>query len=400
MRRTAWVPLADQLLANASNFLFTILVAGEASPEAFGRFAVGYSVVVFAVGMWRSGLGYQVSLKAGDHLALAGEARMALGATAATSPFLALVVLVVAGVGPGSSVVLAAGLALATPFVLAQDLLRYTAVAANRAGVALASDSAWTGLLGVAVVLRMAGSLEAGSLILLWAGGAALGTAILAVGLRIAPRLAGAREWIGRSWRGRTHLVTQGVVVGASVPITTAVIALLAGPEVAGGVAGAGVLMAPVNSLVAWLSLTLLAGVAQLPEARKVRAAASAGVATALLTIGWGSLLLLVPDQLGEVVLGQTWQAASEALPVVGTQYAIGVLAGTGTLLLVSLGRTRAVMSTGFAVATARVALGWVAASTFATVFAAAVAETIAMMVWLGAVSMCVHAAIRHRATA
>jgi O-antigen/teichoic acid export membrane protein len=382
MRRARWAPLADQVLANASNALFTVLVAGVAAPAAFGRFAVGYAIVAFAVGAWRSGLGYQVSMKAGDPEAVRTEARRAVGATAVAAPLLGVVALAVIGIGPAGDPTLAWGLALATPFVLLQDLLRFAAVAAGRAIVALASDAAWTALLVVAVGLRVVGRLDAVTLVALWASGAVVGTVILAVSLRVAPKVSGSLAWARESWRMRIHLVGGGLVAGASVPITAGIVALVAGPEIAGGVAGAALLMAPVNSLVAWLSLTLLARAAVVAEGRKAALFLKAGLGTAALTLLWGLVLLAVPESLGRILLGDTWLFVAQGVPVIGLQYAVAVLAATGTLFLVATGKTRAVLVTGIVVAVARVGFGWIAATIWGTVLAAVLAESLAMAVW------------------
>ena len=386
MRFARWVPLADQVMANASNALFVLLVAGASSSSAFGRFAVGYSVLVFAVGVWRNGLSYHVSLRAGDSAGLEDESNRAVAVTLLTSPVLAALILVIVGIGPGANPALAWGLALATPFVLTQDLLRYSAVAAGRAPIALVSDSAWTGFLVVALVLRIQGQLTASELIGLWVVGAVVACGILGLALRTSPRFAGSRTWIRQSWLGRTHLVTAGVISGLSVPVTAAVVAVLAGPAVAGGIAGAGVLMAPTNTLVAWLSLTLLARAAHLSDQDSRATFIRAGLATAALTLVWGFALLLVPDWLGEALLGQTWPSSAEAIPIVGLQYGVGVLASTGGLLLVALGLSRAFLASALVVAIARVCFGWVAAATVATVFSVAVAETLAMGMWLACV--------------
>ena len=386
MRMARWTSLADQVMSNASNWIFTVLVAGLTTPAVFGRFAVAYSVLTFAVAALRTGLGYQVSMKAGDRAGVHEESSRAVGATLATAPALALVVLAVAGMGPGTDSALALGLAVGTPFVLIQDLLRYSAVAARRTEAALVSDTAWTVLLLVAVVLRTQGRLDVGVLISLWVIGSVVATAILFWALRIAPLLRGAGRWVRDSWRGRAHLMSGGLVAGASVPITAGIVALVAGPEVAAGVAGAGLLMAPVNSLVAWMSLTLLARAAIQGGAKKASVSVKVGAGAALLAALWGLTMLLVPDDFGRILLGEAWPKAAEAMPIVWIQHAVAVLAATGNLFLISAGRTRAVLGNGVAVAIARTGLGWIAAVTVATVLAAAVAETLAMAIWLASV--------------
>ena len=381
-----WASLADQVMSNASNWLFTVLVAGIAAPAAFGRFAVGYSVFTFAVSVLRTGLSYQVSMKAGDRDALHEESRRAVGATLAVALPLAVVVLAVVGLGSGTDPALAWGLAVATPFVLTQDLLRYAAVAADRTNAALLSDSLWTALLLVAVALRTQGLLSVSGLVLLWVTGSILAAAILVWALRIAPLLKGAGDWIRRSWRGRVHVVGGGLINGASVPLTAGIVAFVAGPVVAAGVAGAGLLMAPVNSLVAWMSLTLLARASAEDGSRRRAVFLKVGLGAAALAAGWGLMLFFVPESIGHALLGQAWPMSIQAIPVIWIQHALAVLAATGNFYLISIARTRAVLGNGVVVAVARTALGSLAAFLIGSVFAAATAETLAMAVWLGAV--------------
>lgn len=387
MRRTRATSLADQVLANASNALFTFLVAGAASPAAFGRFAVGYAVLAFGVSAWRTGLSYQISMKAGDPAAVRDESRSAVAASLIAAPFPALLVLVVTGTGPLTDPALAWGLAIATPFVLTQDLLRYAAVAANRARAALISDSVWTALLGAAVLLRVLERLDTATLVALWTGGAAVATLLLLWALRLMPRFTGVRSWISESWKGRSHLLGGGLIAGASVPVTSALVAVIASPEVVGAFTGAGQLMAPVNSLLAWLSLTLLAHGAAAEPSRKVRVFAKTGGIAAGLTLAWSLMLILLPEPIGTALLGETWVNVVPVLPIAAAQYTISVLAGTGDLLLMSMGRTRQVLNNGLVVAGARIGLSCAGAALFGTAIARSLAEALTMVAWLGSVA-------------
>lgn len=383
MRAARLAPLADQVLANTSNWLFTVLVAGLTSSATFGRFAVGYTALTFAIAVWRNGMGYQISMQAGDIDSIRQESSRATAATLLLAPPLGLLILVVAGIGPSADLTLAIGLAVATPFVLVQDLLRYSAVASNRAAAALASDAVWAALIVAAIPLRIAGRLDLTTLISLWVVGSMLGTAIIVWALRIAPKLRNLRQWLGQSWRGRTHLVGGGLIAGASVPLNSALIAAIAGPEIAGGVVGAVVMMAPLNALVAWMSLTLLARSSLLDQRGKMRLFARTGAFMAALSVAWGFSLLLVPAPVGQVLLGQVWLSAANVMPLVGIQYAFSLAATTANLWLVAEGNTPPVLINGIVVALARLALGAIAAATVSTVLAAVVAETVAMAIWV-----------------
>lgn len=382
MRFVRWTALVDQVLSNASNSLLVFLIAGTSAPESFGRFAVGYSMLAFAVGMWRNGLGYQISLRADDEDAVHIESRRALAASIAISPIIAIPVFLFTALGPGGDTGLALGLALATPFVLTQDVLRYSAVAAGDAWSALQSDLAWTVFLLEALALRMTGQ-GAGTLIFLWLAGAVVATGVLLWRRRLVPIFEGSFHWMADSWRGRAHLVAGSLVAGASVPLTAAIVAWIAGPAVTGGTAGAGVLMAPTNSLVAFMTLTLLASASGIAPARRYGLFRRAGLAAAVMTLGWGFILMLIPDWLGTALLGETWDLSQQAVPLIGLQYALGVLAQVATLLLVSLELNRKSHATSWVIAVARVFLGAGSSLIAATVFSVTAGQTLAMAIWL-----------------
>lgn len=384
MRR--WVTFVDQVLANASNALFTILVARMASPATFGQFTVGYAVLAFAVLGWRNGLGYQVSLRAGNEAAVHREMNRAVAVSLLVGPLIALVVLLVIQAGEAGSLELALGVAIATPFVLTQDLLRYAAVAAHRVRSALASDVVWTAALGVAVVLLVLDRLTLTLLVTLWTGGAIAATALLVIQLKVRPRRAGLGGWVRASWRGRTQLISGALTSGGAAPIAAGIVAATAGPQIAGGVAGAGTLMAPVNALMAWLSLTLLANTAAVDAKAKRVAFVKASIAAAAVTIPWGLVLLAFPDALGTMLLGETWFYTKQALPLVGLQYALSAMANVGILLLISFGRTRSVLTNGIISAVARIACWTFAGTMVGSVLSVTIADATTMAIMLIAV--------------
>lgn len=373
--------LIDQVLSNASNALLVFLIAGSSSPSEFGRFAIGYSVLAFAVAVWRNGLGYQVSLKAGDVPGLRSESGRAVAVSVVGSTVVSALIFLMMSIGSGADLWLATGLALATPFVLTQDVLRFAAVASGRARDALGSDLVWTVFLCVAVPLRIAGK-SAQSILALWMLGAVVATVLILWRLQIAPMFDGALEWVKSTWRGRAHLVMGSVVSGVSVPISSTVVAVLAGPAVTGGVAGAGILMAPTNSLVAFQTLTLLAKGATLPADERRRQFTRAGAITAAVTLCWAALIPFLPDQVGVGLLGETWNLSQQAFPLVGVQYAVGVMAQIVALLLISLGLYAASHLASWVLAISRVLLAAATSMLVASVFAITAGQTVAMIIW------------------
>ena len=146
------IGLVDQGMSSLSNVLAVIMVAQSLSAPAFGSFSVTYAVLIFLLTLSRSYFGTQLTLT-DSHAAAWERASSALGAVLLLAP-----VLVVATGGIGlllsnqTDFAIAIAVAVAAPLVCLQDLLRYVAVAVGSPHVALASDTVWAAITGVAAL--------------------------------------------------------------------------------------------------------------------------------------------------------------------------------------------------------------------------------------------------------
>ncbi|MFP5255286.1 MAG: hypothetical protein ACLGI8_05480 [Acidimicrobiia bacterium] len=349
--------LVDQVLSSGSGLLLFVLVAREADPATFGALSVAVIVHGFLLGVVRAAVGDVVLLRcrrpdaharpeAAVGLFLAGAAGLA--ATAG---------LLLVGAALGGTVgELLAIVALAAPFVYAQDLLRSVAYGAGRVHDAIALDGTWLGVQAVAsAALLAAGAASPTALMLAWAAGAvasAVGGSLLA---RLRPRRASLARW-WREERARAagfvgdFLVSTGLVQAAFL-LLGAVLPL----DEFGALRVAFVSLSPLANLLAGvrtMTLAHLAGLRPHPLGAR-RRSGELSVAFAAAGAVYGAVLVAVPTAWGGQVFGESWAAAAELVGIVavgealrlGTFSAIDLVKVLGSPL--DLVRTRAAATTG-----------------------------------------------------
>jgi O-antigen/teichoic acid export membrane protein len=320
--------LGDQVLSGLSNFLAVAVVARGTDPEEFGHFAVAYAVLIALLTVARQLWGTRVAMTATPAHAL-GETRRLLGAIAWAAPAGAvlLVLASVAVTGPAALPVIGI-LALALPVVAAQDLCRYAAIAAGRPLVAVASDGVWVLVVVAAYALRP----TIVPALLFWLGGAFLALLVASVALRVAASMS--QGWAALRRRHKTSEVNALSAVSFSIAtyIALGLATLTVGSAAAGSLRGASTLMAPVNSLFAFVSLALLPVAYRTATSRLPRLVVRVALFLLGLSAAWGALLLVAPDMVGRLVLGDTWSGARSVLPFTVIEY-LGLAVTLGVAL-------------------------------------------------------------------
>ena len=385
MPRTARTPrlgrsiatAVDQVASSASNAVLVLAVAGVSGTRELGAFGVAYAALTMLVTIQRGMFAVHISLKADQPVAVTAEAQRALASLILLSPVSAAVVLVAGVLGWQELGAAGALLAVATPIVLLQDCLRFTAIAHQRAGVTLLADSVWFAAGLGALAWRWIGEPTMGDVVALWAAGAAAALILLAGRLRIRPDFHRLLPWLAGSWRGRIHLSLGAVVGAASVAVAAACVGAFAGTSVYGALAGAGQLMAPINVLVALIPLAVLPAAMRREPTARARLFWTAGLVVAAASLCVGFLLPHLPAGLGELLLGQTWPLARELSPTLGVQYALIALAAAGAALLTSLAATSAVLLLSVAQAVARVGVATAVSIWLGTAIGVARGETL-----------------------
>ncbi|MFC9699728.1 hypothetical protein ACFTWD_03355 [Streptomyces sp. NPDC056943] len=330
--RLSW-GLADQAVCSMTNFAVGIYVARSLGLVAFGVFSlawVTYGVVLsVSRGLATDPLVVRFSgvPAASWRAATARSAGTALGVGTAVGAVCLVVGLSLGGrVGPAF-----ACLGVVLPGLLLQDAWRFSFFAAGTGKKAFANDL----LGGVALVPAMVLAARVGNVaafVLAWGAAAAVAAAYGGFQSGIRPRLTGAREWI-REHRdlGYRYLVENVGVSGAS-QLRAYGLGLIVGVGAVGVVRGAELLLGPFLAVLMGLSLVTVAEAArvlrQAPH-RLGRFCLLLGGGQAAAALLWGAALLLVPDRVGELVLGDVWSAASELI-VPATLGVVGAGLGTG----------------------------------------------------------------------
>ncbi|MGX1671060.1 hypothetical protein [Streptomyces sp. NPDC055400] len=338
--RLSW-GLADQAASSLSNFVVGIYVARSLGVTAFGVFSlawVTYGVVLnVSRGLATDPLVVRFSgvSDASWRGAVARSSGTALGVGAAIG-----VACLVVGLGLGGSVGPAfACLGVLLPGLLLQDAWRFSFFAAGTGRKAFVNDLVW----GVALVPALVVAAHVGTVaafVLAWGASAtvAAGYGCLQSGIR--PRLTGARGWL-REQRdlGYRYLVENVSLSGAS-QLRAYGLGAIVGVGAVGAVRGAELLLGPFLAVLMGLSLVTV------PEAARVLRRAPQRLGHFCLLLGggqaaaallWGGALLLMPDRLGELVLGGVWPSAAElivpvTLSVAGAGLGTGAAAGLRAL--------------------------------------------------------------------
>ncbi len=348
--RTAVVcSVADQGVAALTNIAVVIVAARQSTAAGFAVFSVAYTVFAVLLGLSTAYVGQSLVLERGENRSVRTACRSAVAFTACASSVLgalaaaALWPATTTGEGGLTGGLLA--LALVLPVVLTQDSLRYAFSALRMPHLALASDVL---RLAVAVPALVVQPQEAAPARLLAVWGLSALPALAAGLLLLAPRVRDAgtelRRYVRRGHLGRRFAV-EFSVGNAGTQLAVIGLGLWATPLAVGALRGATTLFGPLNVLFNAATgfgppLLARAGTAT----RTARSAALVGGVLAVVAAGWATVLALLPDRAGRMLLGDTWAAASALLPATGSQYAVMAL-GTCALLTLRVLRPRATLS-------------------------------------------------------
>ncbi|MEU4346016.1 hypothetical protein [Streptomyces sp. NPDC023838] len=338
--RLSW-GLADQAASSISNFVVGIYVARSLGLTAFGVFSlawVTYGVVLnVSRGLATDPLVVRFSgvSDASWRGAVARSSGTALGVGAALGAACLVVGLGLGGrVGPAF-----ACLGVMLPGLLLQDAWRFSFFAAGAGRKAFINDVVW----GVALVPAMVVAAHAGNVaafVLAWGASATVAAAYGYLQSGIRPRATEARGWLGEQRDlGYRYLVENVSLSGAS-QLRAYGLGAIVGVGAVGAVRGAELLLGPFLAVLMGLSLVTV------PEAARVLRQAPHRLGRFCLLLGggqasaallWGGALLLMPDRLGEFVLGDVWHSSARlivpvTLAVAGAGLGTGAAAGLRAL--------------------------------------------------------------------
>lgn len=306
----------DQAIAGASNVLIAIFAARVLGVASFGLFGIVLLVYGIVLGISRALVGDPLLVHTREAEQRPGDA---IGSSCLLGTALAIVVLLGGIVSTVWSSELGYGLialAVCVPLLMLQDLGRYLGFAVQRPSRSVVLDAVWLGLVVIAVaVLLVSGTRSLTWFIVAWAGSGAV-TGLLLFRQHPEARVALSLGWIRFTWMfSWRYLISYTSTQGAAL-VSSSVVGGVAGARSLGAIQGSILLARPFGT---FQLAAVAAGVSDisrnLVEPLQVRRRGSRITAlvgsVALIN---GAVMLVLPDKLGELVLGATWQSAKPLL--------------------------------------------------------------------------------------
>ena len=341
----AW-GLGDQILSSASNFLIAFLAANQLTAGDFGSFVLALAICNLVVWLARA--------LASDPLSVAhaGDEPDSLRTAVRASATAALLVgtlsgLVVAGIGltlGGDLGLLFLVTSLVLPGVTLQDNLRFGLLVAKRPRAMFLNDMVWLVLQVPLLVVVLVAEGSPAALLAVWG---ASGTISALIGLRQAGVLPGSlgviKPWLARHKTLWPYFAVENLVFQTTNVALIIVISALASLEEVGGVRAALLLFTPFTVLSRGIVSVIVPEFARhASDARWVhRRGLVLGLMLAPLTLAWTGLGLLIPTDVGDAVLGDSWQYAEPLVLLVGLTVTVSMFLTGPQVALRALGAAR-----------------------------------------------------------
>jgi len=325
--RAPWAVLTTAL-SSVGNLLLSLTIARLAPIEDLGRFALAFSLYVLVTGLSRTVVTEAVLAEAAAErvnrpAVAAGSRRVAAVGVGCAVPLLA------GGIADRSSYLIVAAVAL--PGLLLHDYARNVGIGVGRPRPPCMREVIWTVLTALAALLGLTGVVGPSVVFGLWAGaGALLGYATtLLHGHRIQP------GWhldrVGS--RAAASYGLQFLLTAGSAQLALTALGVTIGMAVVGSLSAGRTVLGPATLLVGSASSLVI------PHLARVRAAAgpvrrrAAVRMTGVLLLATAPaclFVLLVPDRVGEMILGDNWRHAEPLLWLLALEVLFGGMAMVG----------------------------------------------------------------------
>jgi O-antigen/teichoic acid export membrane protein len=315
VRRTGWSAV-DQALSSLSNVALGVLLARELARESFGAYGLAFAVYALVLSATRGLVSsvLQVRFAAADPSSQQAAVRDSSGASLVVALVVAGPTVVVSRLlgGPVEDALLP--MALTLPGLLVQDSWRLAFLTMGRARAAAANDLLWVAVeLPVLGVLLWRDAVTLVSAVAVWGGAACAAAVIGMLQAGVVPSPRRGVLWLTTHRDLGLPMFAEFLLIAAVGPATL----LLAGaltdlPEVA-ALRAAEVLLSPVNLLFGAAVLIVVPEAARVlstrPE-RLPRVLGAGGWAFAAVAASFGLVVAVLPDAVGEAVVGDNWRAS------------------------------------------------------------------------------------------
>ena len=312
-------------MSSASNTFALLAVARVSDVIEFGIVSLLWIVIMTAVSLLRGLVGTPLLLASAQSAQVLRRELEHSFAIAAVLGCLTGICIAIVGIA-FDGVYLAIPLAIAAPIVLLQDVHRYGAVAGGRINLALVSDGVWAAAsVGALLITFLPSSVSSPNMVLaIWAffGGVSLVT--ISIGQTMSLRFSGGIAWLRSTAKDRTRYGLEAAVGSASALFVAMMGVVLIGVTSAAALQGAGTLLGPLSVIITALPLAVI------PEALRANHTnrqtwillRRLGVAMSILAILIGLAGYILPAQIGDIILGQSWSIVAPLLPFTGLEYA------------------------------------------------------------------------------
>lgn len=240
--------------------------------------------------------------------------------------------------GPVGAAFVALGIVL--PALMLQDSWRFAFFAAGQGRKAFTNDIVWAATLVPALIVAAEGAGVFG-FVLAWGLSGAVAAAYGCVQTRLLPWPAGARMWFYQQRDLAPRYLVENVSISGASQLRMYGLGAIAGLADVGTVRGAELLLGPFLAVLMGLSLVAVPEAARVLRRSRRRLPLFClllGVGQAVAALGWGlTLLFLLPNGIGQYVLGSVWEPASAlilpaTLSVMNASFSTGAAAGLRAL--------------------------------------------------------------------
>lgn len=375
-RRVTW-NVGDQVLSTGTNFALNVLVARSVAPAEFGAFSIAYVTYLLWRGLTWSicaepfMIRYGARPEADRQRATAGS----LGAAAGLGLLAGAVTAAAAALLDGAVADALFALAVVLPPLLVQEAVRSVFLGGGRPERAVLNDAVWGVTQLVAVVALVQAGTEGGApLLLAWGGSAALAALVGLLDVRVAPDPRRLGAWIREHrtlspWLSMEFLLTRG-----ASQITFYTLGWVASLGAVASLRAAQVFVGPLTVLFTAGQVSLVSEGVRLAarSPRRLRWGVIRGTwVLATISVAFGVALSLLPDRIGEQLVGDVWGDTEPLLPimavaVVARSLVVGAAAGSR-----ALGEAKALLAARAIVAPVSVLAGIAGAAAFGAAGAA-----------------------------
>lgn len=333
----------DQVFSSTSNGLIMFAVAVSSSSTSFGDIALMMTALMAVIGAQRGALGTALLLSADQPQdRIEREGGFALTVSLIAGLIVAALLLVFGSSAGLPTLFVAAG----APVALAQDVLRYVAIAEGRAHVAAIWDGIW--FAGSLALLVASWLTQMQDFVLLagWVSLAVIALIGMLASLRLRPSVSGIRAWALAGWEHRVRYAIDAGLEQVTVFTVLAVAAAILGSAATAALRGATILLSPIGIFAVALQVIVISESTRRSSSPRVvwysvlKLTGSVSCVTAVI----GAALYLLPESLGRLLLGESFESARHLLPVITIEYISAMMIYSLAIYLKTFNRSSAVV--------------------------------------------------------